>query len=89
MMAGIDSSVTVWSCRGGTRVRTVHHKYELVSSHTARRSYITNLYLDGRLSTEQIRSISGHTSEESFRRYLCQNLDEEAREIIRRYVSAS
>lgn len=34
-------------------------------------------------------SISGHTSEESFRRYLCQNLDEEAREIIRRYVSAS
>ena len=58
----------------------------MVSSHTARRSYITNLYMEGKLNTEQIRSISGHASEESFKRYLCQNQEEEAKEILRRYI---
>lgn len=85
-MAGIDTRVTVYSNRGGRRVKESRYKYELVSSHTARRSYITNLYMDGRLSTEQIRSISGHSSEESFKRYLCQNQEDEAKEIIRRYI---
>lgn len=86
-MAGIQGEVVIPRERGGCRSSTRKQKYELVSSHTARRSYITNLYMDGRLSTEQIRSISGHSSEESFKRYLCQNLEEEAKEIIRRYYT--
>lgn len=85
-MVGINGDVTVSCSRGGSRDCVRKQKYELVSSHTARRSYITNLYMDGRLSTEQIRSISGHSSEESFKRYLCQNLEDEAREIIKRYI---
>lgn len=85
--AGINSKVTTFSSRGGKKLRSVQPKYELVSSHTARRSYITNLYMEGTLSTEQIRSISGHMSEESFRRYLCQNQEEEAAEIIKKYIS--
>lgn len=85
-MVGINGDVTVSCSRGGSRDCVRKEKYELVSSHTARRSYITNLYMDGRLSTEQIRSISGHSSEESFKRYLCQNLEDEAREIIKRYI---
>lgn len=84
--AGINSKVTTFSSRGGKKLRSVQPKYELVSSHTARRSYITNLYMEGTLSTEQIRSISGHMSEESFRRYLCQNQEEEAAEIIKKYI---
>ena len=75
--------------RGGKRHMAVHPKYELVSSHTARRSYITNMYVEGILSPEQIRSISGHKSEESFKRYLCQNLEEEAKEIFKRYSRKS
>lgn len=85
-MAGIDGSVVMYLHRGGKRIREVKRKYELVSSHTARRSHITNLYMEGKLSVGQIRSISGHSSEESFNKYLCQNLEEEAREIIRRYI---
>lgn len=42
--------------------------------------------MEGRLSTEQIRSISGHSSEDSFKRYLCHNLEDEAKEIIKRYM---
>lgn len=45
-------------------------KYELVSSHTARRSCITNLYLQGRFTNEQIMSISGHKSENTFKSYI-------------------
>ena len=45
-------------------------KYELVSSHTARRSCITNLYLQGRFTNEQIMSISGHKSENTFKSYV-------------------
>ena len=45
-------------------------KYELVSSHTARRSCITNLYLQGRFTNEQIMSISGHKSEATFKSYI-------------------
>lgn len=56
--------------------------YMQVSSHTARRSCITNLYLEGKLNIIQIKSISGHKSEESFYRYLCINEEEKAKSII-------
>lgn len=82
-MAGIDSPTTVCCRKGGMKIKTVRPKYELVSSHTARRSCITNLYLGGRLSTGQIRCISGHADEESFKRYLCQSNEEEIRNIIK------
>ena len=85
-MAGINGHVVTNANRGGKKSKEVRPKFELVSSHTARRSYITNLYMEGKLSSEQIRSISGHSSEESFKRYLCQNQEEEAKEIIRRYI---
>lgn len=85
-MAGIDGTVVTYTRRGGKRVKETRRKYDMVSSHTARRSYITNLYMEGKLNTEQIRSISGHASEESFKRYLCQNQEEEAKEILRRYI---
>ena len=45
-------------------------KYELITSHTARRSCITNLYLQGRFTNEQIMSISGHKDEKTFKAYI-------------------
>lgn len=85
-MAGVKGEISIPCSRAGSSSRIKKQKYELVSSHTARRSYITNLYMEGRLSTEQIRSISGHSSEDSFKRYLCHNLEDEAKEIIKRYM---
>lgn len=83
-MAGIDSPTTIYIRKGGERLKVIKPKYELISSHTARRSCITNLYLDGKLTSGQIRSISGHANEESFKRYLCQNYEEEIKGIIRK-----
>lgn len=82
-MSGIDAKLTKTITKGGKL--EVHHipKYQLVSSHTARRSCITNLYLSGKLNSTQIRSISGHKSESSFSRYLCQSQEEDVKSIIR------
>lgn len=45
-------------------------RYDLVSTHTARRSGITNLYLSGRFDNYQMRSISGHKDEGIFLSYI-------------------
>lgn len=45
------------------------YRWEMVSSHTARRSLITNLYKSG-VSAKDCMSISGHKSLSSFERYL-------------------
>lgn len=48
---------------------TATYRWEMVSSHTARRSLITNLYQSG-VSAKDCMSISGHKSLSSFERYL-------------------
>lgn len=70
-MAGLEEPVKVSERIGGKELSRTVPKYELVASHTARRSFITRLYLEGRLSEMQIRSISGHRSSHAFRRYIC------------------
>lgn len=45
-------------------------KWELVTSHTARRSGITNHYKGGFLNSREIMSMSGHTSERIFEEYI-------------------
>jgi len=45
-------------------------KYQLVTTHTARRSFATNAYLSGELETLDIMSITGHKTEASFLLYI-------------------
>ena len=45
-------------------------KWQYISSHTARRSFATNMYLTGRMKTHEIMAITGHTTERSFFRYI-------------------
>lgn len=68
-LAGIDTPETITFTRGGKLVTEHHPKYELVSSHTGRRSFCTNMYKRG-LPTLMIMSISGHTTETSFLKYI-------------------
>ncbi|MCD7940142.1 MAG: tyrosine-type recombinase/integrase, partial [Bacteroides intestinalis] len=44
-------------------------KYELVTSHTARRSFATNLYLSG-FPAISIMQITGHCTEKAFMAYI-------------------
>tara|TARA_B100000795_G_scaffold214089_1_gene167785 strand:- start:5394 stop:6650 length:1257 start_codon:yes stop_codon:yes gene_type:complete len=67
--AGINQEVlTQKVSKYGTR-ELVSKKFELVSSHTARRSFCTNKFLKG-LPPSVIMKFSGHSSERSFLRYL-------------------
>lgn len=67
--AGIDEEVIHSITRGGRRIETVKKKYEMVSSHTGRRTFITNAVLAG-IPLMQIQAISGHTTTQSLLNYL-------------------
>lgn len=59
----------------------VKRKYSLISTHSARRSGITNLYKSHLFNTRQLMSISGHKTESSFYLYISESADELADEI--------
>ena len=45
--AGIDEDIIITKKRGGERKEKTYRKYELIASHTCRRSFCTNEYLKG------------------------------------------
>lgn len=76
--AGIDEPVLYERTIGGRVVRKRVKKYELVSSHTARRTGATNMYLAG-IPTFRVMLLTGHTTEQSFFKYIRIQREENAR----------
>ncbi len=76
-----DSPVQTVTFQGRKRIETTKPKYELISSHTARRTMITLALKKGMLP-EMVMKISGHTSRESFEKYV-KITEEEARKQFR------
>ena len=76
-LAGIDGNESITRTVGGKLVTETKPKYELISSHTCRRSFCTNMYRRG-LDTLMIRSISGHKTDKSFLKYIKVSEDEHA-----------
>lgn len=68
-LAGINAMETITITKGGKLQTELYPKYELISSHTGRRSFCTNMYKRG-LPTLMIMSISGHKTEKSFLKYI-------------------
>jgi integrase len=82
-LAGIDDKIVISRKQGTGKSETTFSKYELISSHTCRRSFCTNQYLRG-IPSYLIMKISGHKTEKSFLRYI--RIDEElAAKKIREY----
>lgn len=52
------------------KVVGLYPKYELVKSHTCRRSFATNLYMSNELKPLTIMAITGHTTESQFLKYI-------------------
>lgn len=67
--AGLTQAVELVRKRGNERVRRVCQKWELIYSHTCRRSFCTNMYLAG-FPAEDLMRISGHKSPATFMRYV-------------------
>lgn len=73
--AGITNPVVFTRTEGGERTDTVYKKYELMSSHTARRTFATNAFLAG-IPTKNIMLITGHKTTTSFDKYIrCTNME--------------
>ncbi len=58
--------------------RVIKPRYQLVMSHTARRTCITLMHLSGKYTVPQMMSVSGHTKPETFFKYLKQSGDDDA-----------
>lgn len=68
-LAQIDTPTEHIEFRGSQRTVTIYAKYELVTTHTGRRTFVT-LSLEGGLSWETIMKATGHKDFKSFRRYI-------------------
>ncbi len=55
--------------RGGSVTNTTKQRWELIGTHTARRSYISNMLKRG-YDSHLLMKITGHTTEEAFKRYV-------------------
>lgn len=75
---GFDTLMDVTERRGGRTEITRRRKWEMVSAHTARRTGATLLYLSG-VPTRQCMMLTGHTTEENFRKYIRVTKEENAR----------
>jgi integrase len=82
-LAGIDEpTMAEVKTNGMTVIRQVP-KYELVTSHTARRSFATNLYRRGIPST-QLMLLTGHKTEGAFLRYIKVSREDNARDVAKK-----
>ena len=82
-LAKIDEEVIVKENRGGKVTSTKYKKYKLIKSHTARRSFATNLYLKG-APTISIMKLTGHTTEANFMKYIKVTREENA-QLMKKY----
>lgn len=76
-LAGITQNSILYFNQAGVNRSKVVSKYELITTHTARRSFATNAVKAG-IPAMDIMRITGHKTEASFRRYICIDDEESA-----------
>ncbi|MFT3884650.1 MAG: tyrosine-type recombinase/integrase [Flavobacteriales bacterium] len=84
MVPSLRTEVPLVLTIGGERVRQKIAKCELVTTHTARRSFASNMYLKG-VPARTIMAITGHKTEQAFLSYIRLSPEEHAN-ILRQYV---
>jgi len=67
--AKLKQLIEVVRKKGKNREKKIFEKWEMISSHTCRRSFCTNMYLFG-MRAEELMRISGHKSPAAFMRYI-------------------
>ena len=77
--------ITKSRTEGGIRRTEVKEKWKMVSSHTARRSFATNLYKSG-FPSISIMAITGHKTEKAFYSYIKVNEEEHAEMLMKHWA---
>lgn len=80
-LAGIKETVKIAITRGGKIDNMINKKHELVTTHTARRSFATNAYLMD-VPSISIMKITGHRTEKSFMKYIRISQEENANKLL-------
>jgi len=68
-LAKIDEILTVVKYRGAERIETTAPKYNFITTHTARRTFVT-LSLEKGMRPETLMEITGHKDYKTFKRYI-------------------
>lgn len=68
-LAGLHEPITLRKYIKGRTIQETKEQWEMVSSHTARRSFATNAYLSG-IPSIKIMKITGHRKESTFMKYI-------------------
>jgi site-specific recombinase XerD len=68
-LVGINERIEIVETRGGVSQTNVFDKWQLVSTHTARRSFATNMYKKG-IPSRAIMAVTGHKTELAFNKYI-------------------
>lgn len=83
--AGLDELIEIQTTKGGKAMKEYKHKWELVHSHTARRTGATLMYLAG-MDYYDIMRITGHTSPTMLKKYIKADSIEVADKITDKYT---
>jgi integrase len=81
VLAKIKEMVEVSITKGGQLKKNTLEKHKLICTHTARRSFATNLFLAG-VPSITIMKITGHQTEKSFLRYIRISQEENANKLL-------
>ena len=68
-IAGIDSPVTIVYYKGAERIEEVHPKYELIGTHTGRRTFICNALTMG-IPASTVMEWTGHSDYKAMKPYV-------------------
>lgn len=79
--AELTESVLLSKTKGGNKTQESVPKYQLVSTHTARRSFATNLFLAD-VPSITIMKITGHKTEKAFMKYIRLTQQQNANKLI-------
>jgi integrase len=80
-LAGIDTTIKTAITRGGKTQHEVSKKFDLVTTHTARRSFATNAYLQD-MPPISIMKFTGHRTEKSFMKYIRISQEDNANKLL-------
>lgn len=66
---GIDSDIRITRYSGSKRIEKIIPKYQAISIHSARKSFVTNSLILG-MNQAVVKAVSGHKSDSAFRKYV-------------------
>lgn len=81
MVPSLQQIIEVDQVEGGQKITRKIPKWQLVTTHTARRSFATNIYKSGLMTTIDIMQITGHKTEQAFLKYIKVTPEEAAKRL--------